>query len=94
MEILKNGVPKMINRTLLVYLLWVLFLFLGGNCMKNNYDVVVVGAGPAGVMVCYELIEKEPNLRVLLVDKGLNIYDRKCPILEKKISAAQLYVYK
>lgn len=54
--------------------------------MKHNYDVVVVGAGPAGVMVCYELIEKNPKLRVLMVDKGLNIYDRKCPILEKKIT--------
>ena len=53
--------------------------------MKDNYDVVVVGAGPSGIFTCYELTRKRPNLKVLLVDKGLNIYDRKCPILEKKI---------
>lgn len=52
----------------------------------NNYDVIVVGAGPAGIFTCYELKEKNPNLNVLLLDKGLNIYDRKCPILQKKIT--------
>lgn len=54
--------------------------------MDVKYDVVVVGAGPAGVMTCYELVEKSPQLKVLLVDKGLDIYDRKCPILEKKLT--------
>jgi uncharacterized FAD-dependent dehydrogenase len=53
--------------------------------MKNVYDVIVVGAGPTGIFTCYELAEKNPNLNILLVDKGLNIYQRKCPILEKKI---------
>ena len=32
--------------------------------MKNNYDVVVVGAGPAGIMACYELYLKQPDLAV------------------------------
>jgi len=54
--------------------------------MKTNYDVVVVGAGPAGIFTCYELMRKALNLKVLLVDKGLDIYNRHCPILEKKIS--------
>ena len=53
--------------------------------MEFNYDVVVVGAGPAGIFTCYELSLKMPNLKVLLVDKGLDIYARRCPILEKKI---------
>ena len=52
----------------------------------NKYDVIVVGAGPAGIFTSYELIQKNPDLQVLLLDKGLNIYDRKCPILQKKIS--------
>lgn len=50
-----------------------------------DYDVVVVGAGPAGIFTCYELIKKKPNARVLLVDKGLDIFKRRCPILEGKI---------
>lgn len=54
--------------------------------MKNNYDVIIVGAGPAGIFSAYEMIEKNPHANVLLLDKGLNIYDRKCPILEKKIT--------
>ncbi|MFV0424041.1 MAG: NAD(P)/FAD-dependent oxidoreductase [Bacilli bacterium] len=54
--------------------------------MRNDYDVIIVGAGPAGIFTAYELALKSPNLNVLLLDKGLNIYDRKCPILEKKIS--------
>lgn len=54
--------------------------------MDYNYDVVVVGAGPAGIFTSYELMEKNPKLKVLLVDKGVDIFSRHCPILDKKIS--------
>lgn len=54
--------------------------------MKKTYDVIIVGAGPAGIMCAYELYEKNNKLEVLLVDKGHDIYTRKCPILDKKIS--------
>lgn len=50
------------------------------------YDVIIVGAGPAGIYCSYELITKNPNLKVLLVDKGLDIYHRHCPVLEHKIA--------
>ncbi|WP_040461997.1 NAD(P)/FAD-dependent oxidoreductase [Haloplasma contractile] len=53
--------------------------------MNVIYDVIVVGAGPAGIFTCYELMLKNPNLNVVLIDKGLDIYKRRCPILEKKI---------
>lgn len=53
--------------------------------MKTNYDVIVVGAGPAGIFTCYELTIKMPEAKVLLIDKGHDIYKRNCPILEKKI---------
>ena len=53
--------------------------------MEKNYDVIVVGAGPAGIMTCYELYLKNPNLSVLLVDKGHNVMYRHCPIKDKKI---------
>lgn len=51
----------------------------------SKYDVIVVGAGPAGIFACYELSLKSPHSKVLLVDKGHNIYRRSCPILEGKI---------
>jgi uncharacterized FAD-dependent dehydrogenase len=51
----------------------------------NRYDVIVVGAGPAGIFACYELTLKAPQLKVLLLDKGNSIHQRRCPILEEKI---------
>ena len=53
--------------------------------MDTNYDVIVVGAGPAGIFTCYELTLKMPNAKVILIDKGHDIYRRNCPILQKKI---------
>ena len=53
--------------------------------MEKKYDVILVGAGPAGIFSAYELMLKAPQLKVLLIDKGPNSYNRKCPILEKKI---------
>jgi uncharacterized FAD-dependent dehydrogenase len=50
-----------------------------------NYDVILVGAGPMGIYAAYELMTKKPELKVLLIDKGKNIYNRKCPILEKRL---------
>ena len=52
--------------------------------MDKKYDVILVGAGPAGIFSAYELIKKDPTLKVLLVEKGNDIYSRKCPILAKK----------
>ena len=54
--------------------------------MDYSYDVVVVGAGPTGIFTCYEIMVKKPGTKVLLVDKGVDIFSRHCPILEKKIS--------
>jgi hypothetical protein len=53
--------------------------------MKEKYDVIIIGAGPAGLMCAYELAEKNSNLEILLLDKGNDIYHRNCPILNKKI---------
>lgn len=50
------------------------------------FDVIVVGAGPAGIFTCYELVKKNPEMKIILVDKGHDIYTRSCPILSKQIS--------
>ena len=44
------------------------------------YDVVIVGAGPAGLFAAYELIEKNPELKILLMDKGKFAKNRICPM--------------
>ncbi len=47
---------------------------------QQHYDVILIGAGPAGIFASYELTKLNPNLRVLLLDKGQDIYHRSCPI--------------
>ena len=46
--------------------------------MVNKYDVIVVGAGPAGLFATLELTKN--GQRVLLIDKGRSIDARICPI--------------
>ena len=36
----------------------------------NNYDVIIIGAGPGGIFGAYELIEKNPE-RFLRQDMSL-----------------------
>ncbi len=43
-----------------------------------EYDVIIVGAGPAGIFSALELTEKN-KLNVLILDRGLDIDLRKCP---------------
>ena len=50
-----------------------------------KYDVIIVGAGPSGYMCAYELANKNKDLKIILLDKGRNIYERRCPVLEHKI---------
>jgi uncharacterized FAD-dependent dehydrogenase len=48
--------------------------------MKNSYDVVIVGAGPAGIFAALELTGYNKDIHILIVDKGRAIDDRHCPI--------------
>ena len=47
------------------------------------YDVIIVGAGPAGLFAAYELIENNPKLKIMLLDKGKRTKDRIC-VMNKK----------
>ena len=50
----------------------------------KQYDVVIVGAGPAGLFAAYELISKNKNLKILLLDKGRLATKRACPMNKNK----------
>ena len=43
-----------------------------------KYDIIIVGAGPAGIFSALELTEKN-NLNILMLDRGPDINQRKCP---------------
>ena len=44
------------------------------------FDVVIVGAGPAGLFCAYELISKNDKLKVAILDKGFRVKRRVCPM--------------
>ncbi len=47
--------------------------------MAKNVDVIIIGAGPGGIFCAYELMEKRPDLKVLMIEKGRSIEKRNCP---------------
>ncbi|MDR3122126.1 MAG: FAD-dependent oxidoreductase [Clostridiales bacterium] len=50
----------------------------------EKYDILIIGAGPAGIFTALELAEKNAGLRVLMVDAGRKIDSRVCPARENK----------
>ena len=59
----------------------------------KKYDAIIIGAGPMGIFTAYELMLKSPELKVLLIDKGHDIYHRTCPIISKKIKQCPKDMY-
>jgi uncharacterized FAD-dependent dehydrogenase len=60
---------------------------------KPVYDVVIVGAGPAGYFAAYELMQKAKGKKVLLLERGLDIYHRSCPVLANKTKTCPKDIY-
>lgn len=44
-----------------------------------QYDLIIVGAGPAGIFTALELIRRRPDQKILLVEKGQPVQRRRCP---------------
>ena len=50
----------------------------------NKYDLIIVGAGPSGVFLAYEMIKQNSNKKILLIEQGKKVENRLCPIEKTK----------
>lgn len=50
-----------------------------------QYDVAIIGAGTAGIFAAYELALKHPELKIIILEQGRDIFTRTCPIVDKKV---------
>lgn len=46
------------------------------------YNVAIIGAGPAGIFAGLEITKLRPEWKVVLIEKGQKIENRKCPLRE------------
>ncbi len=44
------------------------------------YDVIIIGAGPAGIFTALELIKLKSSKKILIIEQGKKIENRSCPI--------------
>ena len=56
--------------------------------MTKNYDVIIVGAGPAGIFSALEILTQKKDAKILIIEKGKDLDKRVCPMKIKEISCA------
>ncbi len=44
-----------------------------------NYDVIIVGAGPAGIFTALEMLRRGSKKKILMIEKGQPVEKRSCP---------------
>ena len=52
-----------------------------------TYDVIIVGAGPGGIFSAYELVQKNPSLKIAVYEAGFSLEKRRCPIDGDKVKS-------
>jgi uncharacterized FAD-dependent dehydrogenase len=54
----------------------------------KKYDVIIIGAGPAGIFSALELLKQKADAKILIIEKGRDIDKRVCPMKIREISCA------
>jgi uncharacterized FAD-dependent dehydrogenase len=54
--------------------------------LKRDYDVIIVGAGPAGIFAALEILNIKRTAKILIIEKGKDLEKRTCPMKIKEIS--------
>ena len=44
---------------------------------EKDFDLVIVGAGPAGIFACFEILDRDPTINIALIDMGPRLGKRK-----------------
>lgn len=59
-------------------------VIFGEMFSMSHYNVVIIGAGPAGIFTALELFRKMPSdYKILIADEGMDIRKRNCPARSK-----------
>lgn len=51
----------------------------------KNYDIILIGAGASGVFAAYEFTKLHTDKKILIIDGGRPVEQRRCPISEGKV---------
>ncbi len=51
----------------------------------SKYNVIIVGAGPAGIFTALEMLRKGSQKKILIVEKGVSVEKRACPKAKTKV---------
>ena len=49
------------------------------DIFMDHYDVVTIGSGISNIMAVLNLVEKNPTLNILMIEKGNELSNRRCP---------------